>query len=197
MAEKKQYIPKLVGCATCLPMLNNTNHTRDLQKLQDVLIKIAERYFGKRDLNFTIKLPAYGNGPRIRLSNVEKWVYAELSLNAAQYWPTAVFELAHEIIHFLNPIEGCTNYLEEGIAVEFQEFIAPQFSREKIPVTLPLYLEAQRLVHKLHKEPFKAAKQIRASYGSLSSVSHNDLICLFPNKDADLLHKLVQKCKPR
>jgi hypothetical protein len=174
-----------------------SNRPTNLQKLQDALIKVAERHFGKRDLSFTVKLPVYGDGPRIRLSYLEKWAYAELSLYAARYWPTAVFELAHEVIHLLNPVDGCTNYLEEGIAVEFQDFFAPQFSGEKISVVLPSYLEAQRLVRGLHKEPFKAAKKIRALCGSLSSVSYNDLSRLFPNKDAGLLHKLVQECKPR
>ena len=43
-----------------------------------------------------------------------------MSDNGRFYWPTVVYELAHETVHLLNPVFlGEANYLEEGVAVAF------------------------------------------------------------------------------
>ena len=53
--------------------------------------------------------------------------FAELSRASECYWPTVVFEMAHETVHLLNPVPGNANNLEEGVAVAFSLRVQPSY----------------------------------------------------------------------
>lgn len=170
----------------------------DFRNLQAELISSAENVFGKRDSRFTLREITFSSsGPRIWVSLSEYWVHAELSLNAKGYFPTAIFEMAHEAVHILNPSTGYTNFLEEGVAVEFQRYISPRLSGKEIPITIPLYIQAAEMVRVLSKNPFNAARRIRERYGALGAVRVNQLETLFPNANKGLLRALTDECRPR
>jgi hypothetical protein len=165
--------------------------------LQTTLLSIAEEHFGTRDGMFTISDPVFGETwSQIRFARAGKTAWVRLSTNAAGYWPTAVFELAHECVHLLNPVIGDVNLLEEGFAVAFQRLVAPSLSGVEISVAPATYLEAERLVRQLDKNVFHAGKLIRQHLGALSTATPAGLRRLFPNADRDLLDRLTAKCSP-
>ena len=158
----------------------------------------AEQLLGPRSTAYQIGHPIFvGGGPRLRFRPDGMGVCAELSLNAATYWPTLVFELAHETIHLLDPVQGYTNAFEEGIATEFQLWVAPALSGVEMPITVPAYTEAQDQVRSLGISPFEAAHQVRLRCGALSRASANDLNVLFPSTHPSTRDKLAAICSPR
>jgi len=60
-----------------------------------------------------------GDRPNIINTPNSGGAFTSLSSAARKYWPTTLYELAHETVNLLDPIEGNTNYLEEGFAVHF------------------------------------------------------------------------------
>jgi len=173
----------------------NTNQAWILQ--QD-LIGVAEELMGPRSLAFRLRAPTFQDGgPRLRFSPDLSEVWVELSRNAAGYWPTLVFELAHETIHLLDPVIGYTNFLEEGVATHFQFLITPKISGVEIPVTLESYRAAQSLVLELGSRPFEVARLVRARCGALGRASAEDLWSLFPFADSGVIESLVSTCIPR
>ena len=65
--------------------------------------------------------------PRIRNTPSLDGAFVELSRATERSWSLAVFEMAHETVHLLNPIPGNTNNLEEGIAVAFSIHVQPLY----------------------------------------------------------------------
>jgi len=81
--------------------------------LQNFLLEKAENLLGKKEQDKQIFQPTFeARGPFIRNRVQKDGAWAVLSNNAGGYWPTALYELAHETIHLLNPVIGHTNYLE-------------------------------------------------------------------------------------
>jgi hypothetical protein len=162
--------------------------------LQATLLSLAEEHFGTRDGAFTISDPVYGEiWPQVRFAPNRKTVWVRLSTNAAGYWPSAVWELAHECVHLLNPVVGDVNFLEEGFAVAFQQSAAASLTGVKITNDAP-YLEAEALVGRLDKNVVHAGKLIRQHIGAFSKATSENLRRLFPAADRDLLQKLIAKC---
>lgn len=169
-----------------------------LALVQSALLATAEEFFGARDKAIKIGKAEFNDrGPYIQWSADKKSVWTRLSNNAAGYWPTAVYESAHEVVHMLNPVVGYANHLEEGMSVAFQHEIAPAFSGVLIKVGLASYLEAESLAKKLHKDVFHAGKLIREHVGAFSKATPMNLKTLFPNADKTLLAKLCEECRPR
>jgi hypothetical protein len=166
--------------------------------LQQVLLCWAEQLMGPRSEDYRICRPTFAQGgSRLRFSVDLSAVWAELSPNAAGYWPTLVFELAHETIHLLNPIQGYTNVLEEGIATEFQSIVAPALSGVQIPIPLTSYLEAQADVWLLKVNAFEAGRLVRQRCEALGKATTAALCALFPMVGAEVAAKLASTCVPR
>ncbi len=165
-----------------------------LWSLQQTLLPMAEHLLGPRDSTRKIYQPAFCEaGPFIRNTPDMDGAFATLSLNAAGYWPTAVFELAHETVHLLNPIPGGTNFLEEGIAVAFSHIAMQRYGQQPFEQNAtPPYAEALRLVRSLPPDIFPAAKSIRSDVGALSKVTLRDLERMFPAVERPVLCKLTE-----
>lgn len=171
------------------------NDPTALWTLQCELLAMAESALGPRDKTKKIYQPSFDDdGPFLRNTPKQDGAFATLSQNAAGYWPTAVFELAHETVHLLNPIAGSANFLEEGTAVEFSIFVLGGLN---IPDGRPgnlsePYTEALRLVRLLPPSVFAAAKNVRLRAGALSNATPRRLEKLFPSVDCATLDKLAR-----
>lgn len=118
-----------------------------------------------------------------------------LSLNAAKYWPTAVYELAHESVHLMNPVVGNTNFLEEGIAVAFSMDMSSDAGHSMSPQN-QVYQEALSLVRSLPLSPLEAGGQVRHRCGALSRATESDLLAVFPSVEESILKRLCEYCIP-
>ena len=155
------------------------------------LLDEAERRPGSRDPSKQICQPVFGKGgPHIIVSFDFKQAYAKLSLNAAGFWPTAAYELAHETIHLLNPIVGPGTVLEEGVAETFALEMGESLGGFK-QQSAACYTEARDSVAVLGPDIFMAGKMVRERCGSLNEINVAALQELFPNAASGLIEKLV------
>jgi hypothetical protein len=169
-----------------------------LWQLQNDLLMLAEAQLGSRDATKKIYQPIFdANGPF--LINTPKFdgAFACLSPNAAGYWPTTVYEMAHETVHLLNPAVANTNWLEEGVAVAFSVFALVHYKLPKQEPNLPSYQEALALVEALPGGSFSTARAARALAGALNAVTFEHLAALFPGYDECRLRRLASCCVPR
>ncbi|WP_286786847.1 MULTISPECIES: hypothetical protein [unclassified Pseudomonas] len=172
---------------------------QSLWSLQSYLLELAESHFGKRDQSKKIYQPTFSvDGPYIYNTPSLDGAFVSLGNNSKSYWPTTLYEMAHETVHLLNPIVGYTNFLEEGAAVEFSIYAQEKFLLDTIKTPEnDLYYEALELVRALPGGCFSAAHSIRQEYGSLGSVSYEQLLTLFPSSEKATLLRLAEKCIPR
>ena len=174
-----------------LPATQPVNDPAGLWALQLELLAMAESLLGPRDASKKIYQPQFtGKGPQLRNTPDLNGAYVELSRNGQRYWPTAVFEMSHETVHLLNPIPGNTNNLEEGVAVVFSLYVQPSYGIS-IPVAMPSYLYARRLVQALPGNPLAAAARVRRQVASLSAATPQSLAELFPEVDGGVLDNLA------
>ncbi|MEZ8232408.1 hypothetical protein CWO04_00340 [Vibrio splendidus] len=163
--------------------------------LQKFLLEEAEKLLGKKELDKQIFQPTFGErGPfiRNRLQNDGAW--AVLSHNAGGYWPAALYELAHETIHLLNPVIGYTNYLEEGIAVAYSIDMSKRETTHPMSPNDKYYQRAYELVQLLPDGIYESAKWIRNELGSLGNVKVADLKKLFPALEDEVIVELCSEC---
>lgn len=159
-------------------------------QLQLELIGRIEHSMGARDQLKQLYQPIFGDGsPCIINTPSLDGAFAKLSLNAAGYWPTAAYELAHESVHLINPVVGNTNFLEEGIAVAFSVVISAEAGNVMTP-DIPAYREALSLVQSLPLPPLEVGGQIRARCGALSAVTQGEFAAVFPSIDATTVKTL-------
>lgn len=171
-------------------------------KLQRFLLRQAEEKFGSRDPNKKIGQPVFedkqqihgGRSPLIINSLDGKSAWAVLSQNAANYWPTALYELAHETIHLLDPVKGFTNYLEEGVAVAFSIEAVKNYTNDTMPPPTPHYRRALELVKMLPNDFNTSVRAIREKCNSLGKAQAEDLLSLFPTMDTIIAEELCSEC---
>nr|WP_298114081.1 hypothetical protein [uncultured Pseudomonas sp.] len=168
----------------------------EMWNLQNFLLRKAEELIGPRDPQKEIFQPTFDRkGPFIMNRFQGDGAWAVLSFNASNYWPTALYELAHETIHLLDPVEGFTNYLEEGIAVAFSLELSRTQTNHAMPApTDKFYGRALELVKALPVDPFSSAHRIRSKCRKLSLARHQDLKELFPELEEEIAHELCSRC---
>lgn len=188
----------------------------NLQKLQCDLLEWAEEQFGERDGCWTILRPDFDEctpyderTPHIfyRKPFEQKLVQIKLVRRAHNDWPTALYQMAHEVIHLLNPKEkdlvtGCretANVLEEGVATAFSFYVLLRcdISVSKFKSCIhPPYERAHKLLRRLPGGDIAAAKRIRRELPtgtSFSSVTSEDLKRIFPDVDPKHADELISK----
>lgn len=170
----------------------------DVWTLQNQLIALAEHFLGPRDAAKKLYRPTFvEDGPYVINTPNLDGAFAALSLNAAGYWPTTVYELGHETVHLLNPTVGSTTWFEEGIAVLFSiAALAYHKLRPQSP-TLQSYQDALAMVTAIPGEPFAVARAVRAGGRTLASVTYEDLASVMPTCEEAVLRQLVTTCVPR
>ena len=176
-----------------LPKTNPVDDPEALWSLQVELLALAESILGRRDLSKKIYQPQFSDdGPCIRNTPNLDGAFAELSRNGECYWPTVVFEMAHETVHLLNPAIGSTNNLEEGVAVAFSLHVQPSYGVNIQPST-PSYLHALQLARMLPGGLLRAAERVRDRAGALNAVTVRDLRDLFPSVEETALERLAER----
>jgi len=171
----------------------------DLWRIQQEVLQVAEALLGARNRSKQICQPVFdGKGPYLVNTPNRDGAFAALSMGAAGYWPTTVYELAHETVHLLDPVEGATTWLEEGVAVAFAVHVAATYtSQGQTPSPGSPYAEALDLVHQFADPCFPAARHIRSNIGPLSSVSEGVLAAAFPQVSGVVLSRLANRWTPR
>ena len=165
-----------------------------LWSVQLQLLRLAEDTLGSRDASKTICQPVFvDDGPHIRNTPNLDGAFAELSRNAEDYWPTTLYELAHETVHLLNPSPGIGNWLAEGIAVAFAVYAQGQYNLEPQRISMQSYRRALQLVSALPDGSLAAGRRIRVTCGTLNDATQSILETLFPSVDPETLTVL---CKP-
>ena len=176
-----------------LPETKPQDDRSGLWSLQLELLSMAESVLGPRDILKKIYQPKFTDeGPQLRNTPNLDGAFVELSRFGECYWPTVVYEMAHETVHLLDPIPGNTNNLEEGVAVAFSLDVQPSYGVSMRP-SEPSYHYALQLVWMLPGGPLEAANRVRRRYGALGSVTAQILEELFPNIDRAILSKLAEK----
>jgi hypothetical protein len=181
------------------PTLRPTEDPSTVWAVQTRLLLAAERLLGPRDYQKKVYQPQFGTdgqGPHIVNTPTFDGAFANLSANAAGYWPTLVFELAHETVHLLNPIEGHTNWIEEGVAVAFSIHAQAIYGISLNPIPPGAYWDAFTLVDALPGGTFAFAKMVRAKFGTLHSFNGAELSAEFPRLSAELASRLADSCVP-
>lgn len=170
-----------------------------LWQLQCFLLTECESRLGSKASNIKIYQPTI-DGDRPHLINEKSGggAFACLSDSSKSYWPTTLYELAHETVHLLNPVAGFTNYLEEGFAVIFAEEMSKSQTNHPMVSTSggigDYYSKAAELVQRLPNPAYECGKEIRATFGSLGTVDNHQLRSLFPSLNEELSKSLTQEC---
>ena len=169
------------------------NAPGQLLDLQNQFLSEAESVLGSRDRSKIILGPEFTDKgyPHIFNMSEPNAVRIHLTDIAASDWNAAKSEMAHEVVHLLNPISGNTNKLEEGVAVVFSIYAQSlfQFSNPTLPKP---YGEALSLICRLSQTPLEAARLIRERVGALSRVRAQDLRELFPSVEENVVIALVE-----
>lgn len=167
-----------------------------LWSLQQQLLQEAEARLGVKDPAKTVCQPTFSiSGPHIINTQSSDGAFATLSPNAAGYWPTAVYELAHETVHLLNPTVGATTVLEEGIAETFALEMARTLGGTIMTSSIQSYADACNAVKQIASDIYAVGKGLRESCGALSRVTETDLLLSCPGADPVLAGRLVDQFK--
>ncbi len=98
-----------------------------LLKLQQDLLAWAEELFGERDMTWNLLPPMFGDrNPHVFYPDPESLnlVMVKLGRGAREKWTFALYQMAHEVVHLLNPKRGRhANNLEEGAACAFSYYV--------------------------------------------------------------------------
>ena len=165
-----------------------------LWSMQVHLLKLAEDILGPRDTSKLVYQPVFhDDGPHIRNTPNLDGAFAELSRNAEGYWPTALYELAHETVHLLNPRPGIGNWLEEGIAVAFSRYSEQRYGLYNQCIGMDSYRRALELVSRLPSDPLVAGRLIREACGALNNATENIVMTLFPGADSGTLTEICKQ----
>ena len=113
---------------------------------------MAESVLGPRDGSKKIYQPQFADdGPHVRNTPNLDGAFVELSHGGECYWPTIVYEMAHETVHLLNPIPGNTDNIEEGVAVELSLMVQQSYDVVIQKPSMESYLYVIQLVGKLRR----------------------------------------------
>ena len=165
--------------------------------LQLKLDACAQQLFDKRNPNKALLRPDFViDGPHVRNTLKLDGGFAELSLNAAGYWPTAIYELAHETIHLLDPRPGHplgkgASWFEEGLAVNFSLAVSKSIGDQSIKISHSKYKIANQLFSRIGGNLFHRAMEIRSKTGHFSDAQISDIMAVSPKVPRHIAEKLV------
>lgn len=144
------------------------------------MLQLAECRFGRRDTSCTIRGVEFIEGdPQIHYPSDCRHLVIRLGHQCLSQPDRAVFQLAHETIHLLDPTTSQqVTVLEEGLATHFQlkymaEHYPPDWPRliSDWEEQLGSYASARSLVEQLLEEDSHAIKRMRAKSLKLSQIT--------------------------
>jgi hypothetical protein len=160
-------------------------------RLGQMLSKV-ETSFGQRDRTFTILGIEFHDGvPQLWFPGNCGHVVIQLGLTAMQDPSRAMFQLAHERVHLLDPAPGGTNNLEEGIATQFSLDFLQTECGVRYQTGDVRYDNAVSLVRSLVSAKTDAPRELRRKNGPWRGVSTEQIAALCPTLDHSIAEQLA------
>lgn len=156
------------------------------------MLRKAENQFGPRDKSFTIVGIEFRDGvPRVWFPGNCGHVVVQLGLTAMQDPNRAIFQLAHECVHLLDPASGTTNNLEEGVATHF----SLEFMQSQLGVSYqtgdPKYDNACSLVRSLLAVRNDVVKELRRLHGPLRGITAQQISAVCSGLNSSIAQHLA------
>ena len=179
---------------------------QNFHNADDVLVEllaVAEQRFGPRDTSWSIgAVEIDPNGPHLNPDAVEMVATVCVNEYVNNHLPNLYSQIAHEVIHLLNPGPQVVNYLEEGVACIFQDrIIVDKFGNDELQHQLNYrdtgYRDAKSLAERLRDFDNAAFIEIRRRVGAFHQATPSDLIELFTDLTVDEANQLCTQCRLR
>lgn len=153
----------------------------ELWQLQLALMRYAESLFGTRSGGKILYLPDFdAEGPHVRHTPNFDGAYADLSFRSKTSWNCALYEMAHETVHLLDP-RGTPEHLPK--ASNFEEAVATAFAMHCSDIAGGTYLApspnyATALEHtaSFRAHIFRVAYYVRRSFGHFSAATAENFL---------------------
>ncbi len=159
------------------------------------LLHIAEGRYGTRNREWTILGVEFEDKPRpcVWFPGSRQHVAVSLTFGAKNCPAEASFQLAHEVVHLLDPTGGGTaSLLAEGVAVTFADEMAVRFGWHRQTGDAN-YLAAKKDVEPLLVKGVGIIPALRENCGGLSAITPDAIEYALPGLPLDLRQRL---CAP-
>ncbi|MGJ5633257.1 hypothetical protein [Nostoc sp. CALU 1950] len=163
------------------PLPSGDGYTWTLASRLGEMISHIEAQFGKRDRSWTILgIEFCESGPKTWFPGDCGHIIIQLGLSAKEDPVQALFQLAHESVHLLDPVvSGFGTVLEEGLATLFSLEYIKQF-HPNYTTSDTKYADAARLTaHLLDITPM-AIKELRSKGIKISQITASQLLAVCP-----------------
>jgi len=161
-------------------------------RIYEILQKV-ENELGIRDKSYTFLGVEFREGvPQIWFPGNSDYVIIQLGSEAMQQPFLALYHLAHECVHLLDPHPGGTNVLEEGTATRFAHDYIAQLGHH-IGTGDKRYDDAHHLVEKLLRKRPNALKELRKVHGPLRSIKADHIRSISPDLEDQIIEDLAKK----
>jgi hypothetical protein len=175
--------------------------------LQYQYLAEAEQLFGPKTAYGYVGLEYHKFAPRTLLYSKDtatgkNFFQVELYRKALDDRKDGIFQLSHEVVHLISPIEQTAgnevNYLEEGMATYFSKIITERDTHDYDIFTAalaksPKYLKAYLLYLSLIEADKDAVKKLRAITPVIANIQPGDVIKAGLNIDQKLIEALLAK----
>lgn len=181
----------------------------DYQKLQPQYLAKAEKMFGPKTEYSFIGVYYHALGPRTILCEKDQkgtmYYMIQLCRQGAENLIDGIFQLSHEVVHLLSPVEidkeeNQVNYLEEGMAVYFSKVITESETGdvgfcEAAIAKHPQYLKAYELYSALIVIDNNAVIKLRQITPVIANIQPQDFAAADLKIPEQLIHELLTKFK--
>jgi hypothetical protein len=163
------------------------------------MLSEAEELYGRRDLNWTpIGVEFFASTvPHIWFPGNRNHIAIRLTLSALNDLNEALWQLAHEVVHIIGPVErGKANNLEEGVATRFALNVSHYTDKSRVPLfrqkleQTPYHSALQDCEALLQMDP-DIIKKLRKQQPYLSRMTAKQLLDVLPNCDPTLAGRLT------
>lgn len=171
------------------------------------MLECAEKYFGARAKKWTLLgIEFTRGGPSLWFPGHPRRcdIIIQLGVRAATDHEFGCWQLAHEVLHVLSPVElGAATVLEEGLATFFQYlYLETHLGGDtdwlsQFPLSDRRYEAARNGVRRLIEagggmdKTFDMLREARSCAGGFSAIDEGQLKALLPNLPAELAQELV------
>ena len=161
------------------------------------LLDEAEEWFGKRDMEFTLLGVEFSYYERPQLLWwPNRYAIIQLEYSAFLDLEEACSQCAHELVHLLSPIEKKdATFLEEGVATYFERHVREKVNRIN-PFPEEKYQQAYQDVKLLFDIDKQAIKKLRDVEFTISKITEQQILAIFPTLDEKVAKSLVRKFYP-
>lgn len=163
------------------PLPSGNGYTWTLASRLGEMILDIESQFGERDRSWTILgIEFCESGPQTWFPGDCGHIIIQLGLSAKEDPVQALFQLAHEYVHLLDPVVfGFGTVLEEGLATHFSLEYIKQF-HPNYTTSDTKYADAARLTAQLLNITPIAIKDLRSKGIKISQITASQLLAVCP-----------------